>query len=507
MTRHVHRWATATVLCAGLALGSLPIVAEAVTPDGEPAPGFVTWGGSSHVQIPGTTSLPAGTRVTDIAAGYDFLVGLLSDGQVRVWGAQAHAEGYDTWTDDLADTPVTAIAADSDDVMVLTEDGELRSHGMGTYLHDLDPPAELDGKTVVDFGVTYRAAAALTSDGHVVAWGHDNSTDDSAGDITHVPSSVANATVTDLDVGDNGTAVALLSTGEVVEWGYGAAEFPAAPAGDPYTQVSTGLCDTLAVTASGKVVQQPFCRFDPVPSSLDGQVVTTVETRGATALALTADHRVVQWVDPDYPQPTPNTLANRTVTAVAVGDNWQAAAVLGEFSDATATVTGQPMVGKTLTASSTSTPTAESASYQWLRDGVPIVDATGPTYIVKTPDRGHRLGVTATLSSANYDDASVESARTSAVRMPTKAFRVDRGGYRVRRTYHFTVSASGLAAGEAYTIRLAGRQLATGHASKAGKFSRSLKMPASMSLARHRLTVAGWQTDRLGTKYVRTIRR
>jgi hypothetical protein len=507
MRERGRRRSAVIIVCAGLTLGSLSSIASAATPDGEPAPGFATWGGSSYIQIPETTSLPAGTTLTDIAAGYDFLVGLLSDGRVRVWGAHAHVAGFDTWTDDLADTKVTAIAADSDDVMVLTEDGQLRSHGMGTSLGDLATPAELDGKTVVDFGVTKRSAAALTSDGHVVAWGHDNSADGSGGDITHVPSTVVDATVTDLDVGDYGRAVALLSNGEVVEWGYQAAAFPTAPAGDPYTQVSTGLCDTLAVTASGKVVQRASCPFDPVPASLQGQVVTKVETRGATALALTADHHVVQWEDPDYPQPTPNTLAHRTVTAIAVGDNWQAAAVLGQFSGASATVTGESTVGNTLAASSTSSSISTSTTYQWLRDGQPIAGSSHPTYKLTTQDRGHRISAVATLAASLYDNASAQSARTAVVRMPARTFHVDMSQHEVRRTHRFTVAVSGLASGEAYTIRLAGRRVTTGHASKAGRLSRVIKMPASLSLARHRVDVVGWQADRSGGRTVRTLRR
>jgi hypothetical protein len=126
---------------------------------------------------------------------------------------------------------------------------------------------------------------------------------------------------------------------------------------------------------------------------------------------------------------------------------------------------------------------------------------------VTPQERGHRLTVTATFSSPGYLDTSVQSARTATVRMPADAFHVDRGSYRIRRTHRFTSTASGLASGEAYTIRLAGRQVATGHASSAGSLSRLIKMPASLSLGRHRLTVVGWQSDRSGSKFVRTIRR
>jgi hypothetical protein len=371
----------------------------------------------------------------------------------------------------------------------------------------LDTPPALEGETVVDFAVTRNpAAVALTSDGHVVAWGRAASSDPDAADVTRVPDSVEQATVTDVDVGDYGRAVALLSTGEVIEWGPGATTFPAAPPGDPYTQVSAGYWNTLAVTASGKVVQRADVLWEPVPSSLDGKVVTKVDTESNVALALTADGHVVQWGDTEYPPAPASALAGRTATAITVGITAPSVAVLGEFSGGPA-VSGTPTVGRTLTATSTLSPTPTSTTYQWLRDGRPITGRTSPTYTVTLQDRGHRLSVAATPSLAAYADHAVVSAPTATVRLPARTFHVATGRYQIRRGQRFVVTASGLAPGETYTIRVGGRRLTTGSASASGGLWRRVTMPASLSLASHWVTVVGWQADRSGSRLVRTVRR
>lgn len=502
MRRGGGRLVIGSGLAASLMLACLPSVAFGATPDGKPASVMITWGGGDHGPgLPETMTLPAGTTVTDLAAGGQFVVGLVSDGSVRIWGSQPPSG----WSADaLGDTKVTAIAAGVDEAMMLTEDGKLRTWGLGVGVGYM--PAELDAEKVIDFGLARQAAVALTSDGIVMAWGDDGSGHGiPQGDVVDIPARVADATVTDIGVTD-GRAVALLSTGEVVEWGDRAADFPAAPVGDPYTQVAIGVCDTLAITASGRVVQRPVCPFEPVPSSLEDKVVTTVDTLGGDVLALTTEGEVFHWGHPEYETPMPAAMAGRTGTAIAVGASWQTVAVLGEFSGNTM-VTGEPIAGRTLTAHSTVSPTPTSMSYQWKRDDQPIIGATSPTYAVTPLDRGHRLSAAATSSLTGYEDKAITSIPTATVRMPAKTFHVRTSRYRIRRAHLFVVTASGLAHGEAYTIRIAGRRLATGHASASGHVWRRVRMPSQLSLARHHLAVKSWQTNRAGTRVVRTIRR
>jgi hypothetical protein len=75
------------------------------------------------------------------------------------------------------------------------------------------------------------------------------------------------------------------------------------------------------------------------------------------------------------------------------------------------TVTGTLAPGATLTAVTGSwTPTPDSFTYQWLRDGVAIAGAAAKTYAVTSGDAGHALSVAVTAVKEDYASASATSA-------------------------------------------------------------------------------------------------
>ncbi|MGX7681736.1 lamin tail domain-containing protein [Jatrophihabitans sp. DSM 45814] len=77
-------------------------------------------------------------------------------------------------------------------------------------------------------------------------------------------------------------------------------------------------------------------------------------------------------------------------------------------------ISGTPTVGSTLTVKpGTWTPTPDSFTYQWLRDGKPIADATSATYTPSSPDKGHKISVTVTGTKSGYASASATSAAVS----------------------------------------------------------------------------------------------
>jgi hypothetical protein len=86
------------------------------------------------------------------------------------------------------------------------------------------------------------------------------------------------------------------------------------------------------------------------------------------------------------------------------------------MSESAPSVTGTPTVGSTLTADPGEwTPTPDSYTYQWLRDGVAIDGATRPTYAVTVQDGGHLLAVSVT---AVKEDFTSTSATSAAVTIP-----------------------------------------------------------------------------------------
>lgn len=121
-------------------------------------------------------------------------------------------------------------------------------------------------------------------------------------------------------------------------------------------------------------------------------------------------------------------LSNATDVALAAGQTASgidARMVAGEHAaerkrvmqnTAVPTITGSPVVGSPLTASTgTWTPTPTAYALQWMRDGQPILGAIGATYVPTDADLGARLTVAVTASEVDSDSASALSAATAPV--------------------------------------------------------------------------------------------
>jgi surface antigen len=79
-------------------------------------------------------------------------------------------------------------------------------------------------------------------------------------------------------------------------------------------------------------------------------------------------------------------------------------------------VTGTPMLGRTLHASTGSwSVTPDSLAYQWYSGRSPIVGATDPAYVPTWADAGHRIHVRVTATATGYTRLAVDSASTQRV--------------------------------------------------------------------------------------------
>lgn len=81
----------------------------------------------------------------------------------------------------------------------------------------------------------------------------------------------------------------------------------------------------------------------------------------------------------------------------------------GEFADASAVLSGNAVVGGTLTAEAQSEPAPDSIEWQWFRDTAAIAGATGPEYRIVATDLGASITVQATLTLAGYLPVTVAS--------------------------------------------------------------------------------------------------
>lgn len=79
-------------------------------------------------------------------------------------------------------------------------------------------------------------------------------------------------------------------------------------------------------------------------------------------------------------------------------------------------ITGQARVGSTLSATSgTTTPTAETTTYAWKRNGVVIAGATSPTLVLTGSDAGKTITVTVTVRKPGYAPHSQTSTATATI--------------------------------------------------------------------------------------------
>jgi alpha-tubulin suppressor-like RCC1 family protein len=341
-------------------------------------------GGSTYSSVLIPADLPAGTRVTAIAADEDQSLALTSDGGFLTWGGSQsgiRTTGATPAAMSLpAGTRVTAIASAPDHTLALTADGRILawdSNSDGQLGCDDDvcytapiyvqPPA---GTDVIAIAAGASFSLALTSDGRVLAWGYngyglmgDDNDDDQYGPACVVLP--AGADVTAIAAGGDHW-LALMSDGRIFAWGdNGSGDLgngitvstsngdgtptPAQadlPTGTQVTAIAAGATDSLAVTSDGRVLAWGYngsgqlgngsTTSSPVPVPVDlppGMQVTAVAAGDDHTVAVTSDGRALAWGYNAWGQlgdgstadslvPVPMELPPGTqVTAVAAGQN------------------------------------------------------------------------------------------------------------------------------------------------------------------------------------------
>ena len=280
-----------TRLLAGGQLPSRALYGWGGNDSGQVGNGTVGGGSATGVTTPAQISAGPTTTMTSVAAGGAFSVGLTTTGAVEAWGSGLLGElGTGSTTSAAsptavklpAGTVVTQLAAGASHALALTSTGAVYAWGSGTdgQLGDgstgtrsTPTPVDLPAGTVVT-----RVAAggdhslALTSTGLLYAWGDDLHGDLGDGSTTPQDSPVrvavpAGVTVTGISAGTT-HSVAVASDGSVWSWGMGAsgqlgdgstadATIPTTvtlPAGTAVTQVAAGGAHTLALTSGGLVL-------------------------------------------------------------------------------------------------------------------------------------------------------------------------------------------------------------------------------------------------------------
>ena len=198
-------------------------------------------GTTTNSSISVAVSLPSGTTVTAIAGGGYHSLALTSSGQVLAWGSNGQGQlGNGTTTSSStpvavslpSGTTVTAIAAGYYHSLALTSSGQVLAWGYnadgelgnGTTTNRSTPVAvSLPSGTTVTAIAGGDHSLALTSTGQVLAWGSNSNGQLGNGTttISSIPVAVSlpsGTTVTAI-AGGTSHSLALTSTGQVLAWG------------------------------------------------------------------------------------------------------------------------------------------------------------------------------------------------------------------------------------------------------------------------------------------------
>ncbi|WNI20275.1 RCC1 domain-containing protein [Actinacidiphila sp. ITFR-21] len=235
-------------------------------------------GGTASRSTWSAVTFPGAATISKITAGVDHLLALSDTGDVYGWGYDGYgnASGTTALTNVLsparvafpAGTVITDIAAGSYFNVAVDTDGQVWTWGLDNYqqLGDGDPdtatsfaPAQITlpaGVTAATVYAGYYNASLITPDGQLYVWG--SNVWGSAGQGTTTPVTAASPTLVTLPDSTVGmawgtdSAIALTSAGEVYTWGYGGSGQMAngsVDAVNPAPLLVTALPDGVAPTS------------------------------------------------------------------------------------------------------------------------------------------------------------------------------------------------------------------------------------------------------------------
>ena len=170
----------------------------------------------------------------------------------------------------------------------------------------------------------------------------------------------------------------------------------------------------------------------------------------------------------------------------------------------TATISGDPLVGETLTAhEGTPSPQPDSYEYQWFGDGTAIGGATDPTLDLTSAQTGQQITVRVTAVLFGYTDASDTSDPTGPVAGHLDVAAQDsvvQSGRSVR------VKITGLLPREAYAVTIDGATVKTGRATSKGAATATVRIASTRPEGEVTLTVTGGTSSSSGSTQIQVVK-
>ncbi len=368
--------------------------------------------------------------VKQLSVGYSYFLAVTNDGSIVDWGHSNMVipPALKNLVDGVAvggSKVVDAVDTTHDHSLALSG-GDVYAWGSNTY-GQTSVPADLGAngaKTVAKIAAGNYFSMALDSDGKVHVWGNLNV--GSPNYDLSVPSSVDAVTITDIAAGGEGGLMALDSSGRVHTWGYFPPAIPADLADKSVTAIAVGGSPYNLVAMYGAVTSTGETYLwgpDGTPDIGPGH-----ESASNAAYV-------------------PPNVSAAHVTSISLSGQHQLAVVQPKVvQSGSATLSGLPMIGQTLTATAPAyTPVDATPTYQWLVGGNPISGATGPKHYVSLGEGGKNISVRVTGAKAGFTSAESTSAETNAVSRSRSvtSFTVARNSGR-KATFTIHVSAAGV---------------------------------------------------------------
>ncbi len=218
--------------------------------------------------------LPAGVRYIAGSVGYDFSLGLGSDGQIRAWGSNVHGQ--------LAvpalptGTIYTLIDAGSQTAVALRSDGVAVAWGLNSFGQTAIPVLP-PGESYVDASAGLHNVVLLRSDGDVVV-----TATGPLSPISAAPALPGTLRYTAVACGAT-VAAAIRSDGAIVSWGSAPSVVPPLPAGLSYVEVACAFDHAVARRSDGAVVTWGYPLYAttvpaPGPGRAYLRIAATVES-------------------------------------------------------------------------------------------------------------------------------------------------------------------------------------------------------------------------------------
>lgn len=369
----------AAAAVSAIAIGGVGLPAHAATaPPPADAGTLVSWGNADDANAGAAIPIPEDlTGLVRSVATDTYATGVVTlDGGVRVLGSENNGEvaGAPSGV-----TDATAITLSDGNGAILHADGRVTAWGSGDVS---DVPSDLRAKAIaLQQGTGY----AIRTDGTLATWG----------DAPFFPTPTSG--LTDLvDISASLSHVmALRSDGTVVMWG--SEDYPGVLdvpdfGGKKVVQIATAMVQSGVVFEDGTIDVWGFGPLLPsgqpdFDGSSPATTVTSLALSGipnATAAAVTADGAVHTWGGDTHLTTVPASLTGQPVSAVAMSVG-HAVAIVTAYREVTrSTISGDPAVGQTLTA----TPATYSldpdspVSGQWYAGDDEIEGQTGTTLTV-----------------------------------------------------------------------------------------------------------------------------